>query len=115
MPGSQNTDASNHADLETTSNEMDSSCLSTPLCSPTITESQYSPLDSPAMSLFTTSTQATVDENVLSLSAENLLPAMATYKLVGDNLDKNVRTQDMRSDHQTQSFHFFHTYAVKDK
>ena len=40
---------------------------------------------------------------------------MTTYKLVGDNLDKNVHPRDMRSDHQTQSFHFFHTYAVRDR
>ena len=35
------------------------------------------------------------------------MPTIATYKLAGDNLDKNVRPRDMRSDHQTQSFHFF--------
>jgi len=142
LPGSQYTDASSHADLEITSNEMDSSYLSIPLCSPTITESpptitefpptitespltitaspstitesqltitEYpstitdspptitgspltiteSPLDSQTITT-STYTQATVDDNVLSLSAENLLPAMTTYKLVGDNLDKNV-------------------------
>jgi len=43
------------------------------------------------------------------------LPTIATYKLAGDNLDKNVRPRDMRSDHQTQSFHLFHTYAVRDR
>jgi len=40
---------------------------------------------------------------------------MATYKLVGDNLNKNVHPRDMRSDHQTHSFNFFHTYAVRDR
>lgn len=35
--------------------------------------------------------------------------------LVGDNLDKNIRPRDMRSDHQTQSLHYFHTYAVRDR
>ena len=36
------------------------------------------------------------------------------FKLAGDNLDKNVKPRDMRSDHQTESFHFFNTLAVKD-
>jgi len=40
---------------------------------------------------------------------------LMTYKLVGDNIDKNVRPRDMRSDHQTRSLHYFHTYAVRDR
>ena len=42
-------------------------------------------------------------------------PLLETYKLVGDNLDKNIRPREMRSDHQTRSLHFFHTYAVHDR
>ena len=38
-----------------------------------------------------------------------------TYKLVGDNIDKNVKPREMRSDHQTRSLHYFHTYAVRDR
>ena len=38
-----------------------------------------------------------------------------TYKMVGDNLDKNVQPHDMRVDIQVRSYHFFHTYAVKDR
>ena len=37
------------------------------------------------------------------------------YKLVGDNLDKNVKPRYRRIDHQTLSLHFFHCYAVKDR
>lgn len=40
---------------------------------------------------------------------------MTTYKLVGDNIDKDVRPRDMRSDYQTRSMHYFHSYAVKDR
>ena len=40
---------------------------------------------------------------------------LLTYKLVGDNIDKNVRPRDMQSDHQTRSLHYFHTYAVCDR
>ena len=40
---------------------------------------------------------------------------LLTYQLVGDNIDKNVRPRDMRSDHQTRSLHYFHTYAVRDR
>ena len=38
-----------------------------------------------------------------------------TFKLVGDNIDKNVKPRDMRADHQTQSLHYFHSFAVKDR
>ena len=37
------------------------------------------------------------------------------FRLVGDNVDKNVKPRDMRLNSQTTSLHFFHTYAVKDR
>lgn len=41
-----------------------------------------------------------------------LLP---TFKIVGDNIDKEVKPRDMRSDYQTRSLHYFHAYAVRDR
>ena len=38
-----------------------------------------------------------------------------TFKLVGDNIDKNVKPHDMRHDNQTKSLHYFHTYALRDR
>lgn len=38
-----------------------------------------------------------------------------TFKIVGDNIDKEVKPQDMRSDYQTRSLHYFHSYAVRDR
>ena len=35
--------------------------------------------------------------------------------MVGDNIDKNIRPRDMRTDHQGRSLHYFHTYAVQDR
>ncbi|KAL5506330.1 hypothetical protein EMCRGX_G007948 [Ephydatia muelleri] len=37
------------------------------------------------------------------------------FRLVGDNVDKNVKPRDMRLNRQTTSLHYFHTYAVKDR
>jgi L1 cell adhesion molecule like protein len=37
------------------------------------------------------------------------------FKLVGDNLDKNVRPRYRRVDHPTESLHFFQYYAVRDR
>ncbi len=37
------------------------------------------------------------------------------YIIVGDNIDKNVSPRDMRVDHQTNSLHYFHSYAVHDR
>ena len=36
-------------------------------------------------------------------------------KIVGDNIDKNVKPRFMRSDHQGKSLHYFHCYAVQDR
>ena len=55
------------------------------------------------------------DESTSQQSISVLSPKKITYKLVGDNIDKNITPRDMRSDHQTRSFHFFHTYAVRDR
>ena len=41
--------------------------------------------------------------------------SLMTYKIVGDNIDKNVKPPDMRSDHQTRSLHYFQAYAVRDR
>ena len=37
------------------------------------------------------------------------------FKLVGDNIDKNVRPSFSRSDKKTQSLHCFHYYATLDR
>ena len=37
------------------------------------------------------------------------------FKLVGDNIDKNVKPRDIRFSNQTTSLHYFHVYAVKDR
>ena len=42
-------------------------------------------------------------------------PKTLYYKIVGDNIDKNVRQSFQRMDMTTQSLHYFHSYAVKDR
>ena len=37
------------------------------------------------------------------------------YRVVGYNIDKNVRPRHMRQDRQTMSMHYYHLYAVCDK
>ena len=41
--------------------------------------------------------------------------SLKTFKVVGDNLNKNVNPSDVRSDNQTRSLNYFHTYAVRDR
>ena len=38
-----------------------------------------------------------------------------TFKIVGDNVDKNIHPRDMRFDNQTRSLHYFHSYGVRDR
>ena len=49
------------------------------------------------------------------VSAAPTPSSLTTYKIVGDNIDKNIKPRDMRSDHQTKSLHYFHLYAVRDR
>ena len=42
-------------------------------------------------------------------------PSLLTYRIVGDNIDKNVKPRNMTSDFQTRSLHYFHAYAVRDR
>ena len=37
------------------------------------------------------------------------------FKIVFDNIDKNVAPRFMRNEHQTRSLHYVHSYAVKDR
>ena len=37
-----------------------------------------------------------------------------SYKVVGDNIDKNFSRSHQRIERQTRSFHYFHSYAVLD-
>lgn len=37
------------------------------------------------------------------------------FKMLGDNVDKNVRPSYQRSDRQTESLHYFHVLAVSDR
>ena len=50
-----------------------------------------------------------------SLPASSPKPVWNGFKIVGDNVDKNVRPTFQRSNHHTQSLHHFHSYAVKDR
>lgn len=42
-------------------------------------------------------------------------PPSITFKIVGHNIDKEVKPQDMRSNYQTRPLHYFHFYAVRDR
>ena len=42
-------------------------------------------------------------------------PKIVGYTLCGDNIDKNVRRRYQRSDQQTLSLHYFHSFAVRNR
>ncbi len=52
---------------------------------------------------------------IQELSSFDALHQWSGFKIVGDNIDKNVRPSFQRLTHQTKSLHFFHSYAVKDR
>ncbi len=95
-----------------------SSELSYPLPSPSgsqCADSSDSPA-SPVPSELTFSDPSSVDiDAFLGPEYHPSTPALLTYRIVGDNIDKNVKPRDMTSDHQTRSLHYFHSYAVRDR
>ena len=101
-----------HSAVETVDRDTHDMQVSSP-SSPSISDiSSISPLSLPS----------TPDDSVQHATSDHVLPDTSAshsnsvfFKLVGDNLDKNVKPRDMRSDHQTESFHFFNTLAVKDR
>ena len=46
---------------------------------------------------------------------ENTPHSWTGYKIVGDNVDKNIRPSFQRTDRQTKSLHYFHACAAKDR
>ena len=48
-------------------------------------------------------------------SPEQYLGQWCGFKIVGDNIDKNICPSHQRLDHQTQSLHYFHLFAVCDR
>ena len=66
----------------------------------------------------TSSTNASHVGNIEPESVQqtsSTLPKWHGFKLVGDNIDKNVRPSFSRSDKSTQSLHCFHYYAALDR
>lgn len=95
----------------------ESSSSSSSSSSPESDQSQSSSLSSPTMSEFseTSTSSLNIDEFLGPVSTPRPSPTLKTYRLVGDNIDKQVNPRDMRSDYQTRSLHYFHTYAVRDR
>ena len=42
-------------------------------------------------------------------------PQIMGYKIVGDNIDGTINPRYMRSNRQTESWHYYHSFAVQDR
>ena len=72
--------------------------------------------DISSVSSQTNSPSSSIDPDVfLGPEFSSTTPLLPTFKIVGDNIDKEVRPRNMRSDYQARSLHYFHSYAVKDR
>ena len=54
-------------------------------------------------------------DNIIQAIQNPLETQWQGFKIVGDNIDKNIRPSMQRLMHQTRSLHHFHSYAVKDR
>jgi len=72
----------------------------------------------PTMNVSSSSSPARLQPSVTpSMSLTNTVNPVNIngYIIVGDNIDKNVRPSFQRRDHQTESMHCFHSYAVASR
>ena len=71
---------------------------------------------SPSFSeILTTKSSAELNTQNNDATAEGDHNNLLGYKLVGDNIDKNVRPRYYRLDKSTVSMHFYHSFAVQDR
>lgn len=68
----------------------------------------------------TSSSSVTSSINIVDIfgNEASLIPTEKTpktFKLVMDNIDKNIKPNQMRIDKQTKSLHYMHKYAVRDR
>ena len=92
----------------------------------------FSPLTRPTISDESTDSHITEDENTTNEESqheeehisEDMCESVVTkecrntwcgFRIVGDNIDKNVHRSFQRIEMQTQSLHYFHCYAVRDR
>ena len=54
-------------------------------------------------------------EAELPATGPGVVSEWTSFKIVGDNVDKNVRPSNQRIDHQTVLLHYFHAIAVRDR
>lgn len=52
---------------------------------------------------------------IAQLTQSEQITPVFSYKLVGDNIDKDIKPRNMRIDHRTKSLHYFNAYAIKDR
>ena len=76
--------------------------------------SDDSSLSSSSSTMYTTDDVETESDSSVTSMQQNM-SKIVTFKLVGDNIDKDIKPCQMRFDNQTRSLHYFHTYAVKDR
>ena len=53
--------------------------------------------------------------SVPSVEEEMSAHSQLSFKLIGDNIDKNVKPRHMCINHRTKSLHYFNVFAVQDR
>ena len=78
--------------------------------------SPASPINpSPTTVTVSTPTTTTSSPPNTTIAASSTSSSWKGFKLVGDNVDKNVHASYQRIGRSTQSLHYFHSYAVLDR
>lgn len=84
----------------------------------TYTESNDSPVTPNFSDILSDKTTDDVLDNSQTMIEETSFDTkkiILGFKLVGDNIDKNVKMRHMRQDKRTESMHYYHSCAVRDR
>ena len=55
------------------------------------------------------------EQNPLSLALQPQASTWMGFRIIGDNIDKNIKPRYYRSNKQVCSLHYYHSYALKDR
>ena len=104
----------NDGSLSMSTPQPSTNCSSPSPTPPEMSSVSISTIDSPAADI--APLVATNPNTIAPVTTPITSPtAIFGFKIVGDNVDKNVKPRYMRSDNRLQSLHYFHSFAIKSR
>ncbi len=108
---------------ETACSDIDDDKLSPPSFSPISTSSESETEDDESADIphvkiskrLTSASHTSQDQALSKKHNSEEIERSQSFKIVGDNVDKNVTPRYLRINHRVKSLHYYHSFAVQDR